>query len=201
MLPPTAAPLLVVKQARNGSIIKVIGEYLYDLGPDGKTLIRSMPYRDYTATALKDIVKTPADLQARWLSKDQRQALYDQLTEEGVDLKALADVLRHPEVDPLDLLSHVAFGQEMLTRRQRVEYLYREHVDFFNRYGSEAREMLKVILKKYIAGEAVDISDQELLKVPPLSDQGTFIELARRFGGGQGVRKALKELQILLYSA
>ena len=46
-----------------------------------------------------------------------------------------------------------------------------------------------------------DVSDTELLKVPPLSEQGTFIALARHFGGGAAVRAALKELQTLLYAA
>src|SRR5439155_5727521 len=123
-------------------------------------------YRQYTAAALKDFVKSAQDLRERWLNKDQREALREQLADEGVDLQALAAVLRHPEVDPLDLLSHVAFGQEMPTRSQRVERIYREHADFFNHYRPEAREILKVILGKYIAGEAADISDFELLKVP-----------------------------------
>ena len=200
LLPVTELPL-VVKQTRSGRTIHVIGEYVYDLAPDGKTLIRHSSYRDYTAEALRGIVKTPADLRACWLSKEQREALRGQLAEEGVDLQALSAVLQHPGVDPLDLLSHVAFGQEMPTRSQRVEHLYREHADFFSRYRSEARGMLKVILEKYIAGEAADISDPELLKVPPLSERGTFIELAKPFGGGQEVRKALRELQLLLYSA
>jgi type I restriction enzyme, R subunit len=194
-------PPLLVKQTQSGRTIQVIGEYVYDLAPDGKTLIRHSSYRAYTAAALRDIVKTPADLRVRWLSKEQREALRDQLAEEGVDIQALAAVLRHPEVDSLDLLSHVAFGQEMPTRSQRVEHLYRKHADFFNRYRLEAREMLNVILDKYIAGEAEDISNPELLRVPPLSERGTFIELAKPFGGGQEVRKALKELQQLLYSA
>jgi len=34
-----------------------------------------------------------------------------------------------------------------------------------------------------------------------LSEQGTFMELARLFDGGAKVRSALKELQNLLYSA
>ncbi|HZU01127.1 MAG TPA: DEAD/DEAH box helicase family protein, partial [Ktedonobacteraceae bacterium] len=201
VLPPVVTPPLVVKQTRAGRTIQVIGEYVYDLAPDGKTLIRHVSYREYTASALKDIVKTPMELRTRWLNKDQREALRDQLADEGVDLQALATVLQHPEVDPLDLLSHVAFGQEMPTRSQRVERIYRQHADFFNRYQPQAREMLKVILGKYAVGEAADISDAGLLKVPPLSDQGTFIELARPFGGGQEVRKALRELQQLLYSA
>ena len=123
------------------------------------------------------------------------------MEDEGVDLKALAEALHLPGVDPLDLLLQVAFGQPALTRSQRVERLYREHADFFNRYKPEAREILNVILKKYVAGEAQDVSDPELLKVRPLSEQGTFIELARLFDGGAKVRSTLKELQQLLYSA
>jgi len=196
-----AIPPLLVKQTRSGRTIQVIGEYVYDLAPDGKTLIPDRSYREYTAAALRDIIKTPVDLRTRWLNKDQRKALCDQLEEEGVSVKALVAVLQHPEVDPVDLLSHVAFGQEMPTRSQRVEHVYREHADFFNRYRPEAGEMLKVILGKYVAGEAADISDPELLKVPPLSDRGTFVELVRPFGGGQEMRKALRELQQLLYSA
>ena len=135
------------------------------------------------------------------MNREQREALRDQLEDEGVDLQALAVALHLPEVDPLDILLHVAFGQPLLTRNQRVERLYREHADFFNRYRSDAREILDTILKKYVAGEAQDVSDPELLKVRPLSERGTFMELARLFDGGAKVRSTLKELQQLLYSA
>jgi type I restriction enzyme R subunit len=193
-------PPTIIKQLKNGITIEVIGEYVYDLGPDGKTLRPRSSYRDYTTAALKNIVTEPEDLRARWLSKEQRQALFDQLQEEGVDLQTLAKALHLSNVDPLDILLHDAFGQRKLTRSDRVERLYREHAGFFNRYKPEAREILDTILKKYIVGEAQDVSDTELLKVPPLSERGTFIELARPFGGGANVRSALKELQGLLYS-
>jgi len=198
---PKTEPPGFIKQLKNGITIQVIGEDVYDLGPDGKTLLARSSYRDYTAAALKDMIKTPGDLRALWLSKEQRGALRDQLEEEGVDLQALAAALQHPDVDPLDLLLHVAFGQGMLTRNERVERLYRDHADFFSRYKPQARDMLNVILEKYIADEAADISDTELFKVPPLVDRGTFIELAAPFGGGSKVRSTLKELQQLLYSA
>ncbi len=99
------------------------------------------------------------------------------------------------------MLLHVAFGEPPLTRGQRVERLYREHADFFKRFMPGAREILDIVLKKYVDGEAQDVSDPELLKVRPLSERGTFIELAKYFDGGAKVRHALKELQQLLYSA
>jgi type I restriction enzyme R subunit len=197
----TVEPPIMVKQLKNGFTIQVIGEYVYDLGSDGKTLHPRSSYRDYTTAALTSIITKPEDLRARWLSKEQRQALRDQLQEEGVDLQTLATALHLPDVDPLDILLHVAFGQRKLTRSERVEILYREHLIFFSRYKPEAREILNTILKKYIVGEAQDVSDPELLRVPPLDERGTFIELARPFGGGAHVRSALKELQQLLYRA
>ncbi len=59
--PPVAIPPLVVKQTRSGRTIQVIGEYVYDLAPDGKTLILHTSYREYTAAALKgDAYAQPA---------------------------------------------------------------------------------------------------------------------------------------------
>jgi len=179
----------------------VIGEYVYDLAPDGKTLRRRSSYRDFAATALHELIGTPVDLRARWLHKEQRTALRDALDEEGVDLAILAEALHLPDVDALDLLLHIAFGQPPLTRHERVKTLYRQHGDFFNRYKPEACNILHIVLAKYETGEAQDVSDAELLKVPPLSERGTFVELAKAFGGGASVRVALKELQALLYSA
>src|SRR6266699_603489 len=58
--PHVSQPPAFIKQLKNGITIQVIGEDVYDLGPDGKTLFPRSSYRDYTAAALKDMIKTPA---------------------------------------------------------------------------------------------------------------------------------------------
>ena len=131
--------------------------------------------------------------------KEQREELLDRLAEEGVDLPALAETLSLTDVDPLDLLLHVAFGEDVVTHSERVKRLYHNHADFFKGYTPDARVIFDVILKKYVDGEAKDVSDTGLLKVPPLSERGTFIELVQSFGGGTNLRNALKEMQRLLY--
>src|SRR5205823_10796898 len=95
----TVEPPTIIKQLKNGLTIQVIGEYVYDLGSDGKTLHPRSSYRDHTTAALTNIVTKPEDLRARWLNKEQRQALRDQLQEEGVDLQALATALHLLDVD------------------------------------------------------------------------------------------------------
>lgn len=197
---PTREPPRLVKQTRSGQNIGVIGEDVYDLAPDGKTLLRRSSYREYAAIALRSLVGTPADLHTRWIYKEQREALRESLEEEGVDLHALAETLHLQDVDPLDLLLYAAFEQQPLTRSERIEKIHREHADFFDHYQQEARIILHTVLAKYKVGEAQDVSDPELLRVPPLSERGTFVELAKAFGGGAAVRAALKQLQELLYS-
>ena len=190
-----------VQRTRSGQIITVIGEFVYDLGPDGKTLYRRGAYRDFATTALRQLVGTPEDLYARWLHREQRDALKQALTDEGIDLETLAEALHLSDFDAFDILRSVAFSWQPLTRAERVEQVYREHKDFFNTFNTAAREMLHTILEKYEAGEAQDVSDTDLLKVPPLSERGTFMELAQSFGGGTQVREALRKLQQLLYIA
>ncbi len=180
-------------------MLKVVGEIVYELGPDGRTL-RTVSYRDYTTSALGGLAASPTELRERWLRPEQRQEIRDRLVEEGVDLDVLAASLGLTDADPLDLLLHVAFGQPAQTRRERADRVRREQAAFFERHGPSAREILETVLDKYVAGEAPNVGDPALLRVPPLSERGTFVELARHFGGGGKVRAVLGELEALLYA-
>jgi type I restriction enzyme, R subunit len=192
------ASAVTLRRPRDGRVFRVAGEIVYELAPDGKTL-RRVSLRDYTMTALQSLVTTAADLRVRWLDQAQREEILARLIEEGVDLQALAAAHRLHDVDPLDVLLSVAFGQAACTRRERADRVQGAHAAFFQRFSPAARDILDTILQKYVAGEAPDVSNAELLKVPPLSERGTFVELARHFGGGAALRSTLKEMQRLLY--
>ena len=201
--PPVPEPPIEPIHPGDGRTIVVRGELLYELGSDGRTL-RSLSYRqyeDYAKGVVEGLCGNATELRARWLRPEQRDEIRGHLEDAGVDLGELAAAMRQPDADPLDLLLHIAFGQPIMTRRERAERLWHAHPDFFARYQPTAREILQIILTKYVRGEAQDVSNPELLQVPPLGERGTFIELARPFGGGAKVRETLKELQRLLYSA
>jgi type I restriction enzyme R subunit len=201
--PPPGVPV-VTRETSSGRKFVVIGEMVYELGADGRTLRRGS-YREQTVSTIRNLLSTAADLRARWLIDTQRKEILDHLGEEGVDLGELAYSLHLTDVDPLDLLLHVVFGEPVITRAERVERLRREHAAFFKRYENNllARAVLDVILDKYIRGEAPDVSDVDLLGVISLADQHTPYELARPFSdpaNNRTVQTVLKELQTLLYN-
>jgi type I restriction enzyme R subunit len=197
---PPDEPVTTITRPRDGTTLQVVGEIFYELGPDGSTL-RALSYNDYTKAALSDLIANPGELRAHWLRAEQRAEIERRLQDEGVDMELLARLVNLTDADPFDLLLHVAFGEQALTRRERANRVRRERADFFAQYVTAAREILEIILQKYEAGEAPDVSDTDLLRVPPLSERGTFMELAQHFSGGASMRAALRELHTLLYSA
>jgi type I restriction enzyme, R subunit len=199
--PAPSESRVVLPLTRAGRRFAVVGEILYELAADGTTLRTVTVYRQYAADAVRGLGIPAVDLRSRWLQKEHRDEIRQRLIEEGVDLAALADVLRMPDADPLDLLLHVAFGEQPQTRRERADRVCRDHADMLSRHGQAAREILETILEKYVDGDIEAVDEPSVLRVPPLSERGTFLELARPFGGGRQVRETLTELQRLLSSA
>jgi type I restriction enzyme R subunit len=183
---------------RDGTFIVVSGEVLYELGPDGHTL-RQVPYFEYAREAIGELCPAPEDLVRRWLKREWREELSGLLNDAGVDLPELAAAMNLEDRDPLDVLRHALFKHDVPTRTQRVDRLKAAHGPWLEQFAAPAREVLDVLLEKYLAGEADDLGDPELLRVPPLSERGTFVELAARLGGGAALRQALAELKQHLY--
>jgi len=195
---PTAPGGELRTRPRDGARIAVVGEFVYELGPDGRTL-RQTPYLEYTKEAIGEDCSSLDNLRERWLRPELRTELQGRLADAGVELEELAAVFNLADRDLIDVVAHALFRQPVPTRRERIERLKERHLDWLNAFEPDAREVLDLIIEKYIAGEANDVTDTGLLKVPPLSQRGTFMELAQRFGNGAALRDALAELSRRLY--
>jgi hypothetical protein len=154
---------------------------------------------EYAREAIGGDCPTLEALRENWLNPDLRRDLQGRLEDDGVDLAELAAVFNLGECDPLDVLAHALFRTPVPSRQERVARLRERHADWLASFPAEAREILEVILQKISDGEAPEVTDTGLLRVPPLSEQGTFMELAQRFGGGAGLRSALAEMLHRLY--
>ena len=115
---------------------------------------------------------------------------------EGVLLEPLAEEVGQ-DLDPFDLICHVAFDQPPLTRRERVENVRKR--DVFTKYGKQARAVLEALLQKYQDEGVTSLDDPQILKISPFDTMGTPIELLKTFGGRTGFEQAVHELQSALY--
>ncbi len=77
----------------------------------------------------------------------------------------------------------------------------KEQAAFFAEYGTEARDILNGLLEKYAVDGEWQFTLPDILKVPPLSQYGNVNEIAEKFGGVDELRRAVEQLQTLLYVA
>ncbi len=101
--------------------------------------------------------------------------------------------------DLFDLICHVAFDKPPLTRKERAEKVRKR--DYFTKYGEQARAVLNALLEKYADSGIEPIEDIGVLKVQPLKQFGTPIEIVKMFGGKENFEEAVQELEKELYRA
>jgi len=176
--------------------VRVVSERVQYYNPDGKLVAESL--KDYTRKTLTQEFASLDDFLVRWSSADKKQAIVNELAQEGVFFEALADEVGK-DCDPFDLLCHVAWDQPPLTRRERAERVKKR--DYFTKYGDRARRVLEALLDKYADAGVGQIEETQVLTLAPLPEFGTPTEIVKLFGGKDAYQQAVRELTQSLYSA
>ena len=183
----------------DGGQVEIAADLVYELDADGKQL-RVVKLTDYTGDKVRSICPSTVDLRARWSNPEQRAEIIEQLRERGIDFEMLASQAGKPDADPFDLLCHLAYNAPILTRRQRADRVKKQQDAFFNYFKPEAQEILADLLEKYAADGELQFTLPDVLKLPPISHHGNVNEIIGKFGGADQLRKAVNQLQTLLYA-
>ncbi len=176
--------------------VMVVAERVQYYGKDGQLITESL--KDYTRKSLLKEYSSLNSFLTAWSQADQKTAIINELEQQGIFFEALAEEVGK-DLDPFDLICHVAWGQPPLTRRERVENVRKRN--YFTKYGEKALQVINALLNKYADEGIVHIEDMGILNVQPISDLGTPIEIINAFGGRDKYLEALHEIEIQLYAA
>jgi type I restriction enzyme R subunit len=172
----------------------IVAERVEYLDENGKLVTESL--RDFTKRALRKRFASLDDFLKRWNAAERKQAILEELAAEGLPLDPIVEELVR-DLDPFDLICHVAFDAKPLTRRERAENVRKR--DAFTKYGDKARAVLDALLAKYADEGVLKLDDANVLRISPFSTIGTPIELIRAFGGKPAFERAVHDLQSELY--
>lgn len=190
--PPPGSPIRKIYVDGVGA--RIVAERVEYLDENGRLVTESL--RDFTKTALKKRYASLDDFLKRWKSAERKQAVIEELEAEGLALDAIADELGK-NLDPFDLICHVAFDKKPLTRRERADNVKKR--DVFTKYGEQARAVLDALLTKYQDEGVLNLDDANVLRVTPFTAMGSVVQLIKAFGGKEGFEKAVHEMQDALY--
>jgi type I restriction enzyme R subunit len=157
-------------------------------------------YIEYSKNEVVKRAASPQDLRDVWIDPERRAAFLKELQEQSVYPEALARLIERPDADTFDVLSSIAFKAPVLSRDERARAVENLRQEFLNAFGLDAREVLLALLEKYrLAG--VDELRPEVFRVSPFDRMGYVKGIARRFGGIDRLRNALRRLQREIYGA
>ncbi|MGU3358927.1 EcoAI/FtnUII family type I restriction enzme subunit R [Methylobacterium sp. M6A4_1b] len=184
----------IIKVYVDGVGAKVIAERVEYLDEHGKLVTETL--RDFTKAALKKRFASLDDFLKRWKGAERKQAIVEELAAEGLPLDVIADELGK-NLDPFDLICHIAFDAKPLTRRERAEQVKKR--DVFTKYGDQARAVLNALLEKYRDEGVLTLDDTKVLRIAPFDTMGTVVQLVKAFGGKADFERAVHELQDAMY--
>lgn len=179
--------------------VKVAAERVQYFDANDKLITESL--KDYTRKALSKEYASLDEFLRRWSSMDKKQAIIDELSEQGVFFDALADEIGREsgkEFDPFDLVCHVGWDMPPLTRKERAEQVKKRN--YFTKYGEQARIVLEALLDKYADEGVAHIEETQILTIAPFTEFGTPLEIIRAFGGLDQYQQAEHELEVALYA-
>jgi type I restriction enzyme R subunit len=180
----------------NGIDVSVLNSREMYFDSDGRPITVSL--KDYTKQQILKEFRNLDGFLKKWDLADRKAAMIAELEEHGILVEDLTKAVDR-QCDLFDIICHVAFDQPPLTRKERAENVKKRN--YFGKYGEQARKVLETLLDKYSDEGITNIENIEVLKVKPLTDFGSAIEIVKAFGGKAKYLEAIKELEHQLYMA
>lgn len=183
-----------IKKFIEGVEVKIINERIQYLGADGKIITESLI--DYTKKSIGSQYKTLDSFLQAWNNADKKKVIIDELEDKGIFFDALKEEIGI-QFDPFDLICHIAYEMPALSRKDRADNVKKRN--YFTKYSTKAQEVLSNLLDKYADDGLLTIESMEVLKLKPINELGTPVELIEAFGGKPQYELAIKELEQELY--
>ena len=180
----------------NNVEVTLLNQRIQYYDDDGKLVTESL--KDYSREKINEKYASLDDFLRKWRDSEKKQAIVKELEEIGIvfsELKKEVD----KELDPFDLICHVAFEQPALTRHERANNVKKRN--YFGKYSGTAKEVLRALLDKYEDEGLENLEDINILRLNPFDLMGTPSEIVEKFGGKNEYLKAIHDIEDELYKA
>jgi type I restriction enzyme R subunit len=167
-------------------------------GPDGKP-ISAQDFIKRMFGELPELFKDEDELRTLWSDPDTRKALLERLAERGYDgivLMHIKDAINAQDSDIYDVLGHIAYARNMMTRAHRADAGKRK-IGFT--YDDKIAGFLDFVLGHYVETGVESLDRSQLPDYLKLK-YGTLAEGGTALGGMQQVIDAYIGFQKQLYS-
>lgn len=177
--------------------VRVLSERVQYVDKDGKLITESLI--DYTKKNILQQYSRLDEFLCTWTEAEKKQAIIDELQDDGVLLDAVREELGKTELDDFDLICHIAYDKAPLTKKERADNVKKRH--YLYKYSDVAKEVIEALLDKYANDGLKEIEDTKVLQLKEFQKIGSPMKIVKAFGGKEAYLKAVQELENEIYYA
>lgn len=177
--------------------VRVLSERVQYVDKDGKLITESLI--DYTKKNILQQYSRLDEFLRTWTEAEKKQAIIDELQDDGVLLEAVREELGKTELDDFDLICHIAYDKAPLTKKERAENVKKRH--YLYKYSDIAQQVIEALLDKYANDGIKEIEDTKVLQLKEFAKIGSPMKIVKAFGGKEAYLKAVQELENEIYYA
>ena len=159
-------------------------------GPDGKP-ISSAEFMTLLFGELPEFFKDEDELRALWSLPDTRKKLLEGLAEKGFGKEQLGEmqkIIDAENSDLFDVLAHVAFALQPITRKERAASAHKEIHDHFS---DKQQAFIGFVLAHYVHEGVEELEQEKLTKLLRLKYHDSIPDAVADLGGDIGVIRNL----------
>jgi type I restriction enzyme, R subunit len=180
----------------SGQEVNIVGETVELVGADGNAITTNLGL--FTRNSLIQRFATVTDFLTAWGGAPTKTVILDQIADAGIPLDDLVEQ-RNSSLDPFDLALQIAYEQPG-TFATRADRAARPNVTaFIQRYEDRQRQLVEALVAKYIDAGVRSIEEIGVLRVAPISDVGSAVEIIRLFGSREAYQLVVTNLVNELY--
>lgn len=177
--------------------VRVLSERVQYVDKDGKLITESLI--DYTRKNIRNQFCNLDDFLRSWSKAEKKQAIIEELKDDGVLLEAVREEMGQTELDDFDLICHIAYDKAPLTKKERAENVRKRH--YLYKYSDTAKQVIEALLNKYANDGIGEIEDTKVLQLTEFAKIGSPMKIVKAFGGKKAYLEAVMELENEIYYA
>lgn len=176
--------------------VKVLGDQTQYLDDHGDLITTSLT--DYTKKNILGKYATLDKFLQDWNSATKKQELLDSLEEHGILYQEIMKQENIKDLDPFDLIVHLAYNQKPLTKAERINNVKKSGL--LDKYQGAAREILNKLIDKYKNNGIADLESNQVLSLPEFDQYGGAVKIMLTFGGKKNYENIIKQIKEKIYS-
>lgn len=181
----------------NGVDVSIYNEIVSYYDKDGKLVTESL--KDFSKKSILNEYTSLDDFLHKWNSTDRKQAILDELEQQGVLIDELRKDIGIDDIGDFDLILHIAYDKKPLTRYERVNNVIKK--GYLYKYSEMAQNILKDLLEKYSDNNELELTDTKILELKPFNEYGSPMDIVDVFGGKDKYIEVVEELENELYAS